>query len=151
MKLCTLYFFVHSEPYRAHAGWHSTRGWSSSFRRQFHHWIYNSGRKTFTSVVENNINLFLLLKHLLGLASYSCKSSNVISLTLLNSLDFYNTDQNFFCSIQRKVEEANQQKKLNLDISYILVWICQFSRKHSPWFLASPTNFSLQFMNLPYS
>ena len=41
----------------------------------------------------------------------------VISLTLLNSLDFYNTDQNFFCSIQRKVEEANQQKKLNLDIS----------------------------------
>ena len=41
----------------------------------------------------------------------------VISLTLLNSLDFYNTDQNFFCSIQRKVEEANQQKKFNLDIS----------------------------------
>ena len=41
----------------------------------------------------------------------------VISLTLLNSLDFYNTDQNFFCSIQRKVVEANQQKKLNLDIS----------------------------------
>ena len=90
-------FFVHSEPYRAHAGWHSTRGWLSSFRRQFHLWICNSGRKTFTSVFENNINLFFLLKHLSGSASYSCKSSNVISWTLLNSLDFYNTDQNFFC------------------------------------------------------